>query len=324
MKRFVTIAVASAATMLGLFGIHAPAQAKVAGRNGQIVFVRAAGIGPVTFRVNSRGHHRRRLFPGSSDNPRWSPDGRSVAIEVDPFAAVIVNVETGSHRALPQPDPSIGTGCFWAWSPDRTRLACAGAGITDPKLNGIYTIRSADGGGLERVTSNRGGADLPSDFSPDGRSIVFTRSDRQGNVLGLFVVRVNGTGLRQLTPPGMIVTEAEGSWSPNGRQIVFAARPGPDNRLAVWVINANGSGLRRIPIEPRCGGAFSNVNSIGCFSPRWSPDGTMIVFAQSSKGATVTNVYTVEASGGPVFQVTHSGRDDNPDWGAEDAAVAGG
>jgi Tol biopolymer transport system component len=49
--------------------------------------------------------------------------------------------------------------------------------VTDPSRNGIYTIRSSDGGGLTRITSHPGGDDNPGDDSPDGKRMVFVRSN---------------------------------------------------------------------------------------------------------------------------------------------------
>ena len=156
--------------------------------------------------------------------------------------------------------------------------------MTDPSRNGVYSIRASDGGGLTRITSNPGGDDIPGDYSPDGKRLVFVRLDETGRV-GLFVIKLNGSGLRQITPPGLIVqTFFGGSWSPTGDKIVFAARTDPDHRLAVWIVHADGSGLHQLPITPSCGGAFSDARSISCLDPGWSPDGTKIVFTRVRKG----------------------------------------
>jgi Tol biopolymer transport system component len=71
------------------------------------------------------------------------------------------------------------------WSPDSKRLACESFGDTDPSRNGIYTIRSSDGAGLTRMTSNPGGDDLPGDYSPQGKRFVFARFDQNGKVAAL-------------------------------------------------------------------------------------------------------------------------------------------
>ena len=82
----------------------------------------------------------RRLFPGASNSPHWSPDGRLVALLgcADPpacnTAAILVNPETGHSRAIPMPEPDrIFTACN-LWTRDGRRLTCEGEGLDDSSL----------------------------------------------------------------------------------------------------------------------------------------------------------------------------------------------
>ncbi len=292
--------------------------------NGRIAFARFdPTLGDtVTYTVNPDGSHQRRLFSsGPSGGPRWSPDGSQVAIATactdgtETCAATIVDPGSGTFRQFKWPDPTLETDCGSSWSPDAQRLACEGFGVTDPGRNGIYTIRSTDGGGLTRITSNPGGDDNPGDYSPDGKRMVFVRSDENGPV-GLFVVKLNGSGLRQITPPGFVTGGEENpSWSPTGDKILFATHSAPGHRSSIWVVNTDGSGLHQVPITPACGGAFSDPKSISCFQPGWSPDGTKIIFTRISANGTQENVYTVNADGSGLAQVTDTGGASQPDWG---------
>ena len=152
----------------------------------------------MTLTINPDGTHPQQLFlAGASGFPHWSPDGTEVSIgtpclDGSACAATIVDVGSGTFRQLPWPDPSLETDCG-IWTADGQRLACESFGVTDPSRNGIYTIRASDGGGLTRITSNPGGDDLPGDFSPDGKRMVFARVTQDGPV-GVFVVKLNGTG----------------------------------------------------------------------------------------------------------------------------------
>ena len=255
-----------------------PAEAKAPGPNGRIAFTRfdPAQGGTVTYTVNPDGSQVEQLFSnGHSEFPHWSPDGSEVSILCcdDGMAAHIVNPDTSSFREFAPPDPTLETHCA-QWAPDGQRLACESFGVTDPGRNGIYSIRSSDGGGLTRITTNPGGDDIPGDYSPDGKRLVFVRWDEDGPV-GIFVTRINGSGLRQITPPDMNVAGFfGGSWSPSANKILFAARSAPDHRLGIWAVNADGSALHQLPITPACGGAVSDTRSVSCFDPGWSPDGT--------------------------------------------------
>lgn len=244
----------------------APAQAKVPGLNGQIVFQRIdRKLGGTTiYTMNPDGSHVQRLFARGAEFPHWSPDGRKVSIFCcdDGMAAHIVDADTGGFRELAPPDPTLEVHCG-LWSPDAQRAACESYGITDPGRNGIYSIRTSDGGGLSRITTNPGGADTPGDYSPNGKHLVFVRQDPKGRV-GLFVTKLDGSGLLKLPTSGLILEFGffAGSWSPSGNTILFAARTALDHRRAIWVVNADGSGLHQLPITPSCGGAFSDPRSI--------------------------------------------------------------
>ena len=60
----------------------------------------------------------------------------------------------GVH-AVPINDPTLNIGCgTGSWSPDGKRLACETWDDSKPARNGVYTISSADGSGLTRITLN--------------------------------------------------------------------------------------------------------------------------------------------------------------------------
>jgi Tol biopolymer transport system component len=296
-----------------------PAAAKPPQANGKIVFARFDPLleDTVIYTVNPDGSHERQVLPLPLQCPRWTPDGSRIttcgAGELH-GATTIINPDDGSYRVVPMPDPdNLFTACP-VMSPDGTRLACESFGETDPSLNGLYTIRSSDGGGLTRMTSNPGGDDLPGDYSPNGKRFVFARFDENEQPVGLHVVKTDDQRVRQITPPGTIVTSA-GDWSSQGNSIVFSRRVSADRRQSLWAVQSDGSGLREIRLEGQaCGEPISDPTSASCFNPRWSPDGTKIVFDIFSN-ATGENVYTANVDGTGLKQVTHGGDDESPDWG---------
>jgi hypothetical protein len=133
--------------------------------------------------------------------------------------------------------------------------------------------------------------------SPDGKRLVLNGLD-ENDEPALFVVKQNGSGLRQLTPTDMIVDGDSGaSWSPSGNHILFGGRADQDHRRGIFVVNADGTGFHQVSI-PGCGGASSDVQSIACFGPRWSPDGTNVVFVEAThRFNPVQNVYMANADG---------------------------
>jgi Tol biopolymer transport system component len=161
-----------------------------------------------------------------------------------------------------------------------------------------------------------GGDDQPGAYSPDNKRVVFGRFDANGDGVGLFVIKTNGTGLREITPPGTLIQGGnDGDWSLQGNRIVFSRHVTPDVRGSIWVVDTDGSGLHEIQVQRfACGGSVFDANGFGCHEPHWSPDGTKIIFAANSP-ATGTNIYTVNVDGTGHRQVTFDGNDDDPVWG---------
>jgi Tol biopolymer transport system component len=333
LKRLTVVTTAAAMTLLGFVAIGGAAQAKAPGPNGQLAFSRqdptvcSKGCTSV-YTINPDGSHEQKLsFPGlvSIGSPNWSPEGTQIAVIADcqfdgSCAAVIQNVDTGSVRVLPNPDPAVFNVAFTChhWAPSGKRLACGAVGDV-PGVTGIYTIRASDGGGLARITTAPAGTDdEPADYSPDGTRLVFERGGDNFNAQ-LFVARLSGGTPKQITSPKL--TQIGGaSWSPSGNKIAFSAcfgvRGQCDHLSAIFEVNADGSGLHKIPI-PGCGGAL-DPTAIACFDVRWSPDGTKIAFVRAMTFGFVQNVYTANPDGSGLAQVTHSGSGlfiDDVDWG---------
>jgi TolB protein len=305
----VTLAAVVAVTAL-------PADAKPRGANGQIVFARFdSTLGDtVAYTINPDGTHEQQVSTPTltAELPRWSPDGTRIVLSCCDLSAFIVNPDTGSSVSLPMTDPDLFTPCG-VWSPDGSRLACE-AGFIDPSRQGVWTIRSTDGGGLTQITSNPGGDDSPTSYSPDGKRLAFTRQSPDGSLV-LDTVKLDGTELRQLTPTGMDLEFGTGAWSPQGNEILFSASATAGVHRTFWVVHSNGSGLRELSIAG-CGGPFTDPNAHACLDPTWSPDGQKIAFSLFSAATGQREIYTVNEDGKHLFQVTH-GVSTVPGEGAE-------
>jgi Tol biopolymer transport system component len=298
---FLAVAVASAAAT--------SAAAKPPGTNGLLSFTRfePALQQDVVYTINPDGSGEQQLLAGA-ESGQWSPDGSRILVVPDCCAERILNPDNGSYSELPTfyPDLGLFLGCG-VWSPDGARLACEGFG-DQPSADGVYTVRSSDGGDIRRVTSGADD-DYPGDYSPNGKRIVFLRSSFDSGSIALYTVKLGGSDLRQLTPPGMNLDFTGGSWSPQGNEILFSAHSPPGARSSLFAAHADGSGLRQIPIAG-CGSA------VGCFEPVWSPDGTKIAFTMFVPQTGQADLYTVNADGTGLYQVTQAGLGAGlKDWG---------
>ena len=113
------------------------------------------------------------------------------------------------------------------------------------------------------------------DLSPDGKSIAFTRTDR--NAERVYVAPAGGG-----TPK--LLAESAGAipkWSPDGRRLAFAGNRGYYG--GIFIVNADGSSLRR-------------VSELGGW-PVWWPDGTKIGFVVIGRNGD-QEIHTVSVDGG--------------------------
>lgn len=297
------------------------AAAKPRGTNGKIVTNSdnlVTGEEQV-YTVDPDGTDQQLVF-NNSEVGQWSPDGTRVALvtQLGLPQVLLFNVDDGSSVYFGLPFdlyPDLALFCT-VWSPDGTRLACEGQGQTDPSLTGVYTLRASDGGDLQRVTSDPTGDDCPSDYSPNGNRLVITRAN--DTTYALYTVKLDGSGMKQVTPDGMDFNFCNGNWSPQGNQIVFSAHVpnAQDFHSSVWVVHFDGTDLRPLPIAGPCGGPFSDPSTYGCFNPVWSPDGQKIAFGRNQDDGQ-RDLYTVNADGSDLFQVTNTPdiSEFNGDWG---------
>ena len=194
----------------------------------------------------------------------------------------------------------------------------------DSKGRSIYTM-NPDGTGLVRLTNgpelpgNDAGNDHDPAWSPDGKQIVFARTDHSGCGCGsfLYVMNADGSGLTQIPNTGFNATDP--SWSPDGKRIAFANIPGGaeqchseacDNfAYDVFTIGVDGSGLTQLT-----SGGRSDLD------PAWSPDGTEIAFVSSralpdSLPSEFFLLWKMNADGSGQTNLTRNASDERaPDW----------
>ena len=111
--------------------------------------------------------------------PRWSPDGRTIAVERHRFGAqaevVLVDVTTRAVRVVA--GDARGRATTPAWRPDGRGIVVAMAHEDEP--SSLYEIGLDAGAPVRRLTHLTGGATWP-DVSPDGRVLAFVGYTAEG------------------------------------------------------------------------------------------------------------------------------------------------
>jgi CubicO group peptidase (beta-lactamase class C family) len=277
----------------------------------------------------------RYVIPAVTDTP--PPDDRSECAGQSRIARIGAD---GSGRiVILEPSVPIAP---WSWSPDGSRIAFHASWELNQE---IYTM-AADGSDWQRLTHDFA-ADMMPAWSPDGSTIVFVRGDPADSAL--FRMAADGSNTAQLADLGGFAHSP--TWSPDGRLIAFIR--GDSDPMAfgehgsLWVIAADGSEPRLLLEQPVGAPAWApggrwiafesrdeamprikvlnleeaTVTDLGPGTlPRWSPDGSSLVFASDRNGN--LDLFVMARDGSSVQQLTTGPeRDTLPLWSPDGRTI---
>jgi Tol biopolymer transport system component len=221
----------------------------VAAQTGTLIFA-PGGFARALVRVDRRG----RRIPISDERlgfrfPRFSPDGRKVAVTIDPRPSQIwvYDLERGSR--IPLATNSLTP----LWTPDGQRIAFSARAAID--------WRAADGSRPAEQLLAREHAANPTSWSSDGRFLIF-QEDAPPTRYDIWVAPRGGRPQSLVSTPG---NDVGGKFSPDGRWLAYYS---------------NESGRNEVYVRP-----FPNVNehkwtvsTAGGQAPVWSPDGRELFY----------------------------------------------
>ncbi|HKR61202.1 MAG TPA: S9 family peptidase [Pyrinomonadaceae bacterium] len=254
----------------------------------------------------------------SSDNPQWSPDGRLIAFTSSRSGKsnlYVLRLVGGEAEQIT--DVKSGVGSF-AWSPDGRQFAFLmrdaqtddeekGAKGKDDsrwidenvKMNRLYVMNfAADANGKREPRKLTGdyNVDPEFDWSPDGQTIVFSRTKTPKvdywPTADLMAISASGGEPKSLAATS--AAESNPGFSPDGKWIAFLISDDPPR----W------AGYRRIGLVPAGGGAVKLLAETFDAQPNvvdWSADGKQIYFSETR--GTLTRLSAIDITSNAITEL---------------------
>lgn len=135
----------------------------------------------------------------------------------------------------------------------------------------------ADIDGNNRVKVASGTALITTAFSGDSSRFLF--SDKEGGVTKAYVVKIDGTALRQI--PWSAVNGGFGAPSPDPNILYLGGQETDLAKLTTWKVRADGSSIEKL--VDNCGGVWDT-----------SPDGKFLIFSEGSETLTGINEFSLD------------------------------
>ena len=200
-------------------------------------------------------------------NPVWSPDGAWLYFCSNRGGSmgiwrIPMKESTGEARGSPEPIRTPASyPAHLSFSGDGRNLAYVQL-LTTGRLSEVRfdPVREVLVSEPKEIMRSSKGVSRPA-LSTDGKWLAFNSTEQEED---LFVMSVDGSGLRQLTNGGH---RSRGPrWSPDGKHIAFfSTRSG---EWEIWIADANGSEFRQI----------TNLAGNNVAWPVWSADGKYLAY----------------------------------------------
>jgi len=231
------------------------------------------------------------------------------------LSACASEAQRGGDGATRGPHPGAGSGSAetaaheHGFAEEVSIFAVAAAGGQPKPLAGAAELeREADEhDGAEEASEEEAHEEQQVDnpiWSPDGRSIAFTRTPCEYCPPELFLMRADGSQPRKV---GAIRNVFQPSWAPDGRRLAVLL---PGRRSALYSLDIRSGEMRLL----RRDGATIE-------GPSWSSAGNRIAFARQVT-ATNWDLYEISGRGRTRRLTATSAQETNPEWSPDGRRIA--
>ena len=210
------------------------------------IYIKVVGPGPPLLLTT---------HPDWDGSPAWSPDGRHIAFlsgrseAGEKMGLYLISPLGGRERKLAETRvPSYALGTCLAWSPDSRWLAVCDWAEDSPGPLGVFLL-SVDSGERRRLTrppEDSVVGDVMPAFSPDGRTLAFSRYS-SGLRSDLYLLDLDedlnprGEPRRRTFMERQLIGAMPQSFTSDGRDIVFSAASSLTDSSGLWRVPVSGT-----------------------------------------------------------------------------------
>jgi dipeptidyl aminopeptidase/acylaminoacyl peptidase len=231
------------------------------------------------------------------ENPRWSPDGKILALNTKPKDGQVYNISlldwsTRKITPLTQENTKNHSWQSVAWSADGRTLYANRVEVSFTDSD-VYAIDVATGK-TTNLTPHQGSVlNVASSLSPDGKTLLITTNQKAGyqNVALLDVASKQQT----------FVTDTKweansGDFSPDGKYFTYTINA--DGRNDAFIADTTTRQARKMPIEP-------GMNVFPAYPNSFAPSGDKLLVSHESS-ATPADFWVFNLGTEKATQITHS------------------
>lgn len=283
-------------------------------RNGAVVYDANGAL----YIADELGGTPRKLVGDLGDRAvtAFSPQGDRVAyVSATPNMAganvMTVRTDGSDVTALARLPGWYGTQVDWA--PDGRALVASTNGISEGGAFGTgpstwqLAVIAADGSGLRMVDAGPRTSAGRAAWRPDGRLIAFVGYTKPP-VRDVFIADGDGSNVRKIA--GAVDVASDGvAWSPDGTRLsVLRYREDRTIEIAIVTLDADGrvTGSTSIRPDPAIPARLPPPPVEAEGTPRWSPDGSQLAYAQLDGEVVRIGISAPDGSGFRTFAVESS------------------
>ena len=219
-------------------------------------------------------------------------DGKVYSVDQD--GADVQLVSSSDHDAMSP-----------AWAPDGSRFAY----MEFWQGHGRLFVQDGATGKRTAVATTGQALDFTPAFSPDGKTLAFSRANEEGT--DIYTVNIKDNCCLQRLTVGRFSDNLSPTYSPDGQRIAFVStRAGLPQ---IYVMAADGTDQQLFaPFDYGVTGAS--------YAPDWAPDGQSVAFHRDVGGA--YQVFVLDVRTRAVRQLTSVGRNEDPTWAPDSRHLA--